>query len=94
MLHLIRVYNVFSDKTAGIKLQCYLCLKTDPDIYKNIQTEFGWKNLEALVLGNFSRFCCRLLTLFKINIFKKDFQEHLQSIKCFGPRSGPTLCRS
>ena len=24
------------------------------------------------MLGNFSRFCCRLLTLFKINFFKKE----------------------
>ena len=28
---------------------------------------------------------------FKINFFKKFFQEHNQCIKWFGPRSGPTL---
>ena len=46
------------------------------------------------MLGNFSFFCCRLLTFFKINFFEKFFQEHYQSVKQFGSRSGPTLCRS
>ena len=32
---------------------------------------------------------CRLLTFFKINFFKKIFQEHYQSVKQFGSRSGP-----
>ena len=32
------------------------------------------------MLGNFSNFYCRLLTFFKINIFKKFFQEHYQSV--------------
>ena len=40
------------------------------------------------MLGNFSYFCCRLLTFFKIIFFKKFFQEHNQSIKRFGSRSG------
>ena len=31
---------------------------------------------------------------FKINYFKKLFQEHNQSVKQFGSRSGPTFCRS
>ena len=43
------------------------------------------------MLGNFSCFCCRLLTFFKINFFQKFFQEHCQSVKQFGPRSGPTF---
>ena len=38
--------------------------------------------------------CCRLLTLVKIKFFKKFFQEHCQSVKQFGSRSGPTFCRS
>ena len=33
------------------------------------------------MLGNFSCFCCHLLTFFKINFFKKNFQEYYQSIK-------------
>ena len=42
------------------------------------------------MLGNFFIifFCC-LLTFFKINFFKKIFQEHYQSAKQFGSRSGP-----
>ena len=31
---------------------------------------------------------------FKINFFKTLFQEHYQSVKQFGSRSGPTFCRS
>ena len=30
---------------------------------------------------------------FKINFFKKFFQEQYHSVKQFGFRSGPTLCR-
>ena len=41
------------------------------------------------MLGNFS--CvCRLLIFFKINFFKKFFQEYHQSFKQFGSRSGQT----
>ena len=46
------------------------------------------------MLGNFSCFWCRLLTFFKIKIFKKLFQEHNQSVKQFGSISGPTFCKS
>ena len=46
------------------------------------------------MLGNFSCFCCLLLTFFKTNFFKKFFQGLYQSIKQFGSRSGPTECRS
>ena len=35
------------------------------------------------MLGNFSCFCCRLLTFYKINFFKKLFQEHYQNVKQF-----------
>ena len=35
-----------------------------------------------------------LLTFFKINFFKKFFQEHYQWVKRFGSKSGPTFCRS
>ena len=43
------------------------------------------------MLDNFSRFCCRLLTFFKITFFKKLFQEHYQSGKRIESRSGPTF---
>ena len=43
--------------------------------------------------GNFSWFCWCLLTFFVIFFFK-FFQDHLQSVKQFGSRSGPTFCRS
>ena len=43
------------------------------------------------MLGNFSCFCCRLLTFFKIILFEKFFQEHYQSDERFGSRSGPDL---
>ena len=36
---------------------------------------------------------CHLMTFFKINIFKKFFHEHYQSVKQFGSRSGLTFCR-
>ena len=34
---------------------------------------------------------CHLLTFFKINFFKRFFQEHSQSVKHFGSRSGSKL---
>ena len=50
--------------------------------------------LTLCMLGNFSCFCCRLLTFFKFNFFKKFFQGHYHSVKLFGYRAGPTFCRS
>ena len=44
--------------------------------------------------GKSSILFCRLLIFFKINIFKKFFQEYQQSVKQFGPRSGPTCRRA
>ena len=35
-----------------------------------------------------------VIWLFKIKFFKKLFQEHYQSVKQFGCRSGPTFCQS
>ena len=46
--------------------------------------------LTVCMLGNFPCLCCSLLTFF----LKKFFQEHYQSIKQFGSRSGPAFCRS
>ena len=51
-------------------------------------------SLILCVLGNFLGFCCRLLTFFIINFFEKFFQEHYQSVKQFGSRSGPMFCWS
>ena len=38
------------------------------------------------MLGNFSRFYCRLLSFFKINFLQKFFQEHFQRVEQFGCR--------
>ena len=48
----------------------------------------GASVLTLCMLGNFSCYCCGLLTFFKINVFKKFFQEHYQSVKQLGSRSG------
>ena len=45
------------------------------------------------MLGNFSRLFCCLLSFFIIIFSEKFFQEHDQSVKQFGSRSGPTFCR-
>ena len=49
------------------------------------------KCLALCMLGNFS---CRLLTFFKINLFKILFQEHYQSVQQLGSRSNLTFCRA
>ena len=47
------------------------------------------------MLGNFSCFYVSSADFFfKINFFKRFFQEHYQSVKRFGSRSGLTLCLS
>ena len=46
------------------------------------------------MLGNFSCFCWRLLTFFKINFFNNFFQEYYQHAKLFWSRWGPTFCHS
>ena len=47
------------------------------------------------MLGNFPCFCCRLLTFYKINFFKKFFQEHYQNVKQFVSRlDGHSFCLS
>ena len=50
--------------------------------------------LTLCMLGNFSCFCCRLLTYYKIDFLKKILQGHYKSVKQFGSRSGPTFCLS
>ena len=50
--------------------------------------------LNISLLGNFSCSCCRLLTFFKINFFKKFFEEQYQTLKRFGSRLGTTFCWS
>ena len=61
------------------------------------KTVSSWCELILCMLGNFSCFCCRLLTFFqwlffKLKFFKKFFQEHYQSVKQLGSRSVPTFC--
>ena len=51
-------------------------------------------NLTLGIMGNFSCFCYRLLTLFKVNFIKKFLQEYYQSAEWFGSESGPSFCRS
>ena len=46
--------------------------------------------LTLCMLGFFSCFYCRLLFFSKLTFFKRFFQEHYQSVKQFGSRSGPT----
>ena len=58
-------------------------------ILSDIWSEIVFNSLHA---GEFFMLCCRLLIFFKINIFKKFFQEYHQSVKQFGSRSGPTFC--
>ena len=59
------------------------------------------KPLTLCILGNFPCLCCRLLTVFKINFFKKFFQLNYQKAKLFGsgsrqhsvrPDLGQTVC--
>ena len=45
--------------------------------------------LTLCMLGNFSCFCCRLLTF---QIFSKNYFRNKQFVKCLGSRSGPTFC--
>ena len=47
--------------------------------------------LNLCMHGNFSCFCCHLLIFFKVKFFKTFFQEHYQSVKGFGSRSGLTF---
>ena len=35
------------------------------------------------MLGNFSSFCCRLLTFFKINFFKKFIKKYYEGFKFY-----------
>ena len=60
--------------------------------WAGVEAYFHLTKLTQCMLGNFSQLFCRLLTFFKLNFFKKFFQEHYQSVKQFGSRSGPTLC--
>ena len=41
-------------------------------------------DLSLCRLGNLSYFCCRLVTFFKVNFFKKSFQNNYQNVKQFG----------
>ena len=47
----------------------------------------------TLHAGYFFMFC-RLLTFFKIKLFKKIIQEHYESVKQFESRSGRAFCQA
>ena len=72
-------------------------IKTYGELYSNENYQQGGyrpMNLITLcMLGNFTCFCCRQLTFLKISFLKKIFQDHYQSVKQFGSRSGPTFVR-
>ena len=60
-----------------------------PTIFENYAGKIFFNSLPP---GIFLRFDCRLLIFFfKINLFKKFFQESHQSVKEFGSRSGPIV---
>ena len=46
------------------------------------------QQINGFKLGNFSCFCCHLLTFSKLYLLQKNFPEHYQSVKQFGSRSG------
>ena len=46
--------------------------------------------MQVCMLSIFSCFCFPLLSFMKMNFLKNLFQEHYQSVKGFGSRSGPT----
>ena len=53
--------------------------------------------LTLCILGNFSCFCCRLLTLFKIDLFEKFFRNTIRVSNGFDSDQGrhsasPDLC--
>ena len=67
------------------------------NIHQSVK-QFGSRSFPAVVfstcmLGNFSCFCCPLI-YFKINFFKKFFNEHYQIDKRFGYRSRWRFCWS
>ena len=85
-----------------LKLSLYISVTTD--VLNKLHMQFApwrqsnpheferWVNFSVAlgILGNFSCFCFCLLIFIKINFYqKKIFQEHSQSIKQFGYRSGP-----
>ena len=50
--------------------------------------------LTLCMLGNFSRFCCPMLTFFKINFFTILFHEHNHESNCLDTGQVSTFCRS
>ena len=51
-------------------------------------------HLIPCMLGNFAVFFCLLLIFFKINLFKKFFEEVIRVSKQFGYRTGLTFVMS
>ena len=65
-----------------------------------IKFTYSLENLILCMLGNFSCFCCRLLTFFKISFSKNSFRNTIRVSKgsdpnqdrhSFGPDLGPKL---
>ena len=53
------------------------------DVVIDVRTTLFFQ-LTLCMLGNFSCFCCRLLTFFEIIFYKIFFQEHYSPVKQFG----------
>ena len=66
---------------------CYNCQVTKD---QNMSCQF----FTLCMLGKFPRLLLSSADFFKITFSEIFFQEHYQSVKQFGPRSGPTFCRS
>ena len=86
-VHLLR------ENVESTKITCTGSL-IEKNAFQNGSCLCGWFN--SLPTGSFCMPFCPLLIVFKIKAFskKKIFQEHQQSVKQFGPRSGPTKRRA
>ena len=55
--------------------------------------EYNWTGRQCFTAGYFFLLLSSA-DFFKISILKIIIQEHYQSVKQFGSKSGPTFCRS
>ena len=83
----------------GILRHCHEFLMSKKSIltlFAKIKFTRKFQNLQILTLCILGIFMLLMSSadIFKINFFKRIFQEHYQSVKRFGSRSGPTFRRS
>ena len=90
----------FQEHYQSVKRLQSTCMKYYMEIkirhFINLKALLQFSLLTICMLGNFPCFYCRLLTFFEFHFFKNFFQEHYQSVKQFGSRSGTdlTFCQS